>query len=645
MKLRIGHFNLVIPWTFKLLHLVPDAFLITAATFLSLFLRLNYEQFLTEVQGLYLLVPLFVAIRLTVFIFLGVYRIIWRYISLQDALLLIKAILLSQVFIIAATYIFDTGGIPRSTFFISALLNIFFLCGIRFGRRLAYEHFSGMKFQGKGRRTIIYGAGTNGKNLLQRFQSDGSLGIRVIGFIDDDPRKKDCILNGIPVLGSGEETSKLLLDHQVQEVIIATQLPGDLLRKVVEAARQLNIRPQIMKFPSGISKGIEFSRHINLDDLLQRKHHEIDLSICRTLLKGRRVLITGAGGSIGSELARQILDFQPGQLLLLDHSEFTLYQIDHELRVSSSENQMIVPLLVDLKDFPTLEHVFRSHRPEFIFHAAAYKHVHLVESNPYSAILNNILGMRNLLTLSEKYGVDSFILISSDKAVNPAGLMGATKRICEFMVTQTGRATGRCYAAVRFGNVLGSSGSLIPMLKSQIERGLPLTITDKNMKRYFMLIPEAVSLVLKAATIARPMDIMVLRMGDPIKIVDIAKGLLALMGKSESEIPIIFTGVRPGEKMFEELYLTGAESSTEDPDILVIQEGDGLKMDADGLNESILELISAAQRSDPHALSLVKSLVHSEYYHNLLPSLAQVDHPIVRRVSRIGETARAETLN
>jgi FlaA1/EpsC-like NDP-sugar epimerase len=304
----------------------------------------------------------------------------------------------------------------------------------------------------------------------------------------------------------------------------------------------------------------------------------------------------------------------PSLLLLLDHSEFNLYQIDQELKVTANaNNHLIVPLLVDIKDYQSLERIFEEHAPELVFHAAAYKHVHLVEQNPCSSILNNVQGTKNLVDLSENFQVENFVLISTDKAVNPAGIMGMTKRLCELMVAEAGARLNKHYCAVRFGNVLGSSGSLIPLLKSQIEKGEPLTITHHDMTRYFMLISEAVSLVLKAASITQPGDISILRMGDPVKIVDIAKSLIALMGRSPEQVPIIFTGLRPGEKMFEELYLCGNELKTEDPDILILPKGDGVTHSSVPLDQILGQILESAQNGNTQAVYLLRSFINSNY--------------------------------
>ena len=461
---------------------------------------------------------------------------------------------------------------------------------------------------------MIYGAGRNGRTLAQRFSTDNEMGFIVAGFVDDDPQKVGRYIGGIKVLGRRTALRNIILELGIKELIISTKLSGDSMREVLQVARSSGIRPRVLTEISSEKSNFDLFRNVELGDLLNRPPAQVDFASLSALIRDKVVLLTGAGGSIGSELARQILKFKPKRLLLLDHSEFNLYEIDKELNLSLGNQGVCVPLLIDLKDVNSLRGVTRKYVPDIVFHAAAYKHVHLVESNPIPAILNNILGTKNLLDLCREIDVETFVLISTDKAVNPVGIMGATKRACELMIAQAGLETGERYCAVRFGNVLGSSGSLIPLLQKQIENGEPVTITHPDMTRYFMLIPEAVSLVLKAATIAKPGDITILDMGKPIKIVDIAKSLIALANRErQQEIPFVFTGVRPGEKMFEELYLCGNELNTEHPSIFVLPKGDTPIVAQGGETESTMQrlvrIIRMAQDGNLEAIDELRQLV------------------------------------
>jgi FlaA1/EpsC-like NDP-sugar epimerase len=439
--------------------------------------------------------------------------------------------------------------------------------------------------------------------------------MQVVGFLDDDRKKLGMNIGGIKVLGGLADLQQVLTTFRIEELVIAMiNAPGSVLTEILQQAQPLRIQPRMMgQVRSGVqSRGpLALLRPLELGDLLKRKPRTMDLEPLQKLIQGRRVLVTGAGGSIGSEISRQVMSFGPSKLLLLDHSELNLFEIDQKLRDSPGDTHQVVPLLADLKDGEAIGRIFQQHMPEIVFHAAAYKHVHLVELNPLSAILNNIQSMKNLLDCCERTSVESFVLISSDKAVNPVGVMGSTKRVCELMVAEAGRRTQRRYCAVRFGNVLGSSGSLIPLLTRQIQAGQPITITHKDMTRYFMLIPEAVSLVLKASAIASPGDVTILRMGDPIKVVDIAKNLIMLMGKTESDVPIVFTGLRPGEKMFEELYFSGDEIQTTDPDILIVPACESEMDEHRGklLVATIADMILRARSGDPSALLLLSGLV------------------------------------
>ncbi|MFY7992621.1 MAG: polysaccharide biosynthesis protein [Bacteriovoracaceae bacterium] len=348
-----------------------------------------------------------------------------------------------------------------------------------------------------------------------------------------------------------------------------------------------------------------------LEDLLNRPALNVDLSDVKEQLKDKVVLVTGGGGSIGGELCRQILKMRPSKLLILDHSELNLYIIDCELKELNTgvETQVI---LADIKDLQTMKNIFRTFKPEYVYHAAAYKHVHLVQNNAYSSIINNILGTRNIIDCSLDYNVNTFVMISTDKAVNPSSIMGATKRVCELLVTDAANSSGLRYCSVRFGNVLGSSGSLIPLLKKQVYAGGPITITHPDMTRYFMLIPEAVKLVLKAGQISSPGDVNILKMGEPVKIVDIAKKVISLMGRTEDEIGIKFIGKRPGEKLFEELYLCGNEKQTEHQDIMVLPNGDSVYdstlFNGQDLRAITAKLINYSINQDERSLDILNHL-------------------------------------
>lgn len=605
-------------------HLAVDIAIMVISLFGAIYLRVGPTQFeyYAETLGPYFFG--IVAIKLATMIAFRCYAVMWRYISSIDAVRLAEAIFLSTALSLAISF-FIRGNLflmPRSIFIIDALLALVGLLGIRMARRLVHEGSNRSGSRDTGKRTLIYGAGQNGRHLAQRLKLDPSLATQLIGFIDDDTAKQRLVIHGLPVLGTSKDLETVIAAKQISQIIVAIpHLTGDALRNLILTTKKFSIRPRIISKvtdPSARSTDkVEVVREINLADLLNHPPRDIDLKSIRELIRGRCVLVTGAGGSIGAEIARQVLKYEPGRLLLLDHSEFNLYEIDSELRLPTAEQQRVVPLLVDIKNAPLLERSISQYSPDIVFHAAAYKHVHLVEANLESAILNNIGGTLNLLRAAQAAGVKHFVNISTDKAVNPVGIMGATKRVCELLVTAYSQAGGGVrFCSVRFGNVLGSSGSLIPLLKEQIKNGGPITLTHPDMTRFFMLIPEAVALVLKASTISKPGDLSILKMGEPIPIVEIAKSLLALLSKTEEEIPIVFTGVRPGEKLYEELYIRGDELETEHPDILTLPNGDIPEFAKTGgaisdIIKSSEDLLNLAGAGSPETRVLLNKIVKS----------------------------------
>lgn len=576
-------------------HILPDSAIIIASLYLSLYLRLGFSEIPEHIVTFHQYLPIILAIRLVVNWVFGVYEIMWRYISARDAITLAKATVTSSAIVITISFfVFDRlGQMPRTIYIIDWMLVTIGLLGIRIFRRIRYEARGG-KDNG-GLRTLIFGAGTHGRTLASRFVSDSGAQVELVGFVDDDPQKIGIKIEGRPVLGTSENLEEILKDKQIEQVVMAFEgAGGQTLRRVLQVCYSHGIRPKLLtslRAPAQ-APAVELYREVSLNDLLNRASRDMDLESIRGLVQNKCILVTGAGGSIGSEIARQIFSHNPQKLLLLDNSEFNLFNIDKDLRLLSNGVSKIYPLLVDIKDERAIEQIMLAHKPQIVFHAAAYKHVHLVEDNPNPSILNNIWGTLALVRQAQKNKVESLVMISTDKAVNPVGVMGATKRICELIVTAAAIESGKRFCSVRFGNVLGSSGSLIPTLQQQIREGGPVTITHKDMTRFFMLIPEAVSLVLKASTIARPGDINVLKMGEPVKILDIARSLMLLMGVSEEKVPLVFTGLRPGEKLFEELYIRGDELNTEHPDILTLPNGDSHLQNG---REEINRLMSAVE--------------------------------------------------
>ena len=603
----------------NLRHLFTDLILCAVTFYISLFLRVNPEDAKSFLPTIFRILPVVIIARGIFFWYFETFNIIWRYVSAVDAFKLGKAIAGSSIAIICMTYLFQLGIIPRSIFFIDAFLLLCVLTGVRLSRRLFHEYKNSQILRKSGEKTLIYGAGVAGQGILKRLLVDKDLKLHVVGFLDDDERKIGKSISGFSVFGGMDLLKDLVFNHEIKQIVVGIPNPtAEFLKELLSQCAPLGIKPKILIGDANQEYKSEL-REMELKDLLRRAPHAIDITSTQEMIKGRRVLVTGAGGSIGSEIVRQVLSFDPSRLVILDHSEYNLYTIDQELKEFTTYEEKIVPALVDVCDKSCLKDIFEKYRPEIVIHAAAYKHVHLVESNPYSSILNNVQGTQHLLNFCEQFDVQNFVLVSTDKAVNPAGIMGATKRICEIMTTLTANRTGRPYCSVRFGNVLGSSGSLIPMLKKQIELRQPLTITHRDITRYFMLIDEAVSLVLKAASISKPGDINVLRMGEPVKIIDIAETLVKLMGRSLEEVEIKYTGLRPGEKMFEELYIQGNELNTEHPDILVLPKGGALptQFSPEEFQLCINDIIQFAEESDKRSIIKLSSVINSQYFTSL----------------------------
>ena len=594
-------------------HAVIDASLLTFSLYASLYVRLGEAHLNQHLSTLNKLAPFLVFTRLAIFLCFGVYKCLWRYVSTGDAARLGLAVLTSVPFLVSVTYLFESFGyLPRSFFVIDALVAGACLTSVRLARRHLFElrmrPARGATTLGK---LIIYGAGQNGRLLAQRLMNDPARDRDVLGFIDDDPSKRGKVIHRLPVLGGHDDLEAILTSSGCTEMVVAiTAPPAELMRELIVLGRHLHVRVQRIAHLDGApGRGEALYRQIELKDLLNRGSAEVDLPSVKRMIEGEVVLVTGAGGSIGAELSRQIARFSPRKLLLLDHAEFNLYEIDLELRPATQNFDTVIPLLVDIKDRVSLAHVFARWRPTVVFHAAAYKHVHLVEANVAPAVLNNVAGTLNLLRECEAAGVKRFVMISTDKAVNPVGAMGASKRVGEMLTSAQGLRLDARYSSVRFGNVLGSSGSLIPLLRKQIDDGGPVTLTHPDMTRYFMLIPEAVGLVLTSATLSEPGDINVLKMGEPIRILDLARSLLAMVGKDEDEIAIAFTGVRPGEKMFEELYLTGAELTTRHRDILTVPPPADVG-DAFDLAGAVERLIDQALNDDPTTAATLNQLAN-----------------------------------
>ena len=514
-------------------------------------------SFLTTMLSLIL--PFIVIKMLFVFLF-SLHRGMWRYAGMHDLELVVKTATASTV--LCVLWVVATGqlvGFPRSIFLLDWLSTIAMFGGMRFAvRRIREKSQRGLMLP-EGVPTLIIGAGDTGESALRALLHDQHHQHQVVGFLDDDPNKKDAILNGFPVLGTINDAAKIISEQKVEEVIIAIPVTGKrVLRMLVERCGSQKIRYRIVPAILDVLSGkisLDRMRDVRVEDLLGRDQIFIDAAPVKTQVTGKVVLITGAGGSIGSEIARQIAAYGPANLVLLDIGETPLFEIDRELR-ETHPLLSITPVFCDIKNRARLQEIFSEYRPQFVYHAAAYKHVPLMESHPVEAVNNNVFGTRNVAEIACACGVQKFVMISTDKAVTPKSVMGATKRCAELLLHgMSGRGTE--FIVVRFGNVLGSNGSVVPIFRQQIEKGGPITVTHPDVTRYFMTIPEAVELVLQAGVIGHDSDLFMLEMGDPVRITDLAKNMIELSGHTVGEdIEIHFSGLRPGEKLHEELAYT-----------------------------------------------------------------------------------------
>lgn len=511
-------------------------------------------------QPLWVVLP----VRALIYYVAGLYRQVWSLAGLPELMALFWAITVESA--VTSTYIYLKAGgkFPRSVLVMGWLLTLAGIVLIRLLLRIRHDWQRPRQVDDHGAPTLIFGAGAAGAMLAREFGRHPELKARVVGFLDDDRSKQGYRIAGKPVLGTRAELPAVVREYGIVQLVIAIPSAGySIIREILLQTRQLGVGvqtvPGIYELVDG-KVSVSQIRDVQIEDLLRREEIQTDLDAIAAYLSGEVVLVTGAGGSIGSELCRQVARFSPRQLLILGHGENSIYDIDSELRMAHPHLE-IIPIIADVQDQMRIQRVFERFRPAVIFHAAAHKHVPLMEYNPEEAVKNNIFGTLNVATAAHTYKVKRFVLISSDKAVNPSSAMGATKRSAELVVRAFAEQSETIFVAVRFGNVLGSRGSVVPLFKQQIQAGGPITLTDPRMVRYFMTIPEAVRLVVQAASMGLGGELFVLDMGEPVRILDLAHDLIRLSGlEPDIDIPIVFTGVRPGEKLSEEL-MTAAEGT------------------------------------------------------------------------------------
>ena len=545
--------------------MLVDAVLVNVAAFGSFYLRFEgnipQEYFMTYYHTAWA----GTLIYLLVFSLFGLYNRLWQYASINELISIFFAVTVGTSGVVFVVYFLAPMRYPNTVAVLLWLTTAFLIGGSRFLGRILQDTVFSLHFPGIPKRVLIIGAGDAGALAVRELKNSNYREGYPIGIIDDSPQKQKLKLMGISVLGTRKDITRVVKSRNVEEVIIAMpSAPGDVIRDITEICEKtgaaIKIMPGIYNFFSGEVDTLKI-REVQIEDLLGRDQLNLDIEEVAGYLAGETVLVTGAGGSIGSELCRQICRFNPEKLLLVGRGENSIFDIEQELRSDCPGINLITEIL-DVKDRDKVELVFRKYKPGVVFHAAAHKHVPLMERNPEEALKNNILGTYNVAEISDLTQVKTFVLISTDKAINPTSIMGATKRVAEMIIQSLDRRSQTRFVAVRFGNVLGSRGSVIPTFKKQIAKGGPVTVTHPEMVRYFMTIPEASQLVIQAGAMAQGGEVFILDMGKPVKIVDLARDLIQLSGfEVDVDIKIEFTGMRPGEKLYEEL-LTAEEGTT-----------------------------------------------------------------------------------
>lgn len=575
-----------------------DLLIIAASLYIALYFRFDFRVDARYFSLITAVLPLFIAIKLALFVVFRVYHVTWRFVSLNELYSIGIALLIAEAVLMALLLTPSPGwlhlphyavSIPRSIFINDGLLTFLFACGLRISRRVYREVIFKKTSSAKGKRALVIGAGMTGELVLRDMARHDFAEFYPVGILDDDcSMKVGTYIHGVRVLSTTDRLREIVRQHRVEVVVIA--IPSThykALRKIYHQAKEagierINIVPQMYKNHERFEVSMKGIQEISIEELIGRQSVEVDYDSIEQMLAGKSILVSGACGSIGSEIVRQVCSFNPARLVLFEIDETELHNM--QLRLNRE-----FPLLIgrihyvvgDVRDRCRVRGVMAAHAPELVFHAAAYKHVPMMEHNSSEAVKVNVFGTFNLAQAAVDHGVEKFVMISTDKAVRPTSIMGATKRVAEYVCTAFSRANVTEFTSVRFGNVLGSRGSVLPLFMEQLKNGGPLTVTDREMQRYFMTIPEAVSLVLQAAVIGNNGDVMVLDMGEPVKVVELAEELIRLHGlKPYDDIAIEFVGLRPGEKLFEEI-LTAEEGTdaTRHEKIFVARNGCGHTME------------------------------------------------------------------
>jgi FlaA1/EpsC-like NDP-sugar epimerase len=620
-QLKNAHFYLM---------LLGDAILFAGALVLAYLFRFEFSLDAFFARQLRMIFIPILLVKLCTFFLFGLYQGMWRYTSTRDFWRLLQASATSTLLIMAFIFVFYRfeGGYSRAVFLMDGGLTFLFTGGLRMAIRSFFalrERESQSPFSPaiQRKRILIVGAGSAGEKILREIIENDHLRYSTVGFIDDDRRKHGRSIHGVPVLGALHEIGRIVENHDVKEILIAIpSATGDQIRRIVTACKACQIAYKTLPGIGEIIDGrvsIKALRDVNYEDLLGRSPVQLDMEEIRGYLDGKVVLVSGCGGSIGAELCRQIVRFRPQMLILLDASEANLFHIEMELH-GELDGDRCRAVLGRVQDEKLMESVFQTYHPRVVFHAAAYKHVPMLEKNPWEAVFNNIIGSRVIMEMARRHEAERFVLVSTDKAVRPANVMGASKRVTELLL-HVQQAAGTRFMAVRFGNVVGSSGSVIPVFRNQIEQGGPVTVTHPEVRRFFMTIPEAAQLILQAGGMGRGGEIFILKMGTPVKIVDMARDLIRLSGREpDRDVKITFTGLRDGEKLYEELITVGEGIiPTKHDKIMVLRPNGEIGLAAPGpalsalLDAQLSELYAAAECFDAPAIKQKLREIVPEY--------------------------------
>ena len=561
-------------------------------------IRFDFDVPPDYMNTMLLMLPVVLGIKLLVFYSAEQYSGWWRYVSLNDLVALMRAAGISAlIFVAVKLLVFGfIRSYPRSVFLLDFVNTVVILGGLRVSIRLFREALADHQTERNAadkQRLLIVGAGDTAETLLREISKNSNLPYRPVALVDDDPNRQGLRIHGAPVVGSTETLKETVERYEIEAIIIAAPSASPAQKRhIFERCQEAGIRPKILPAIESVLSG-QFSaraiKDVAIDDLLGRPPVKLDQKAIASYLHNKRVVVTGAGGSIGSEICRQVCRFEPATLIMIEQAENPLFFIERELRRSWGETTELVPVVANVCNGERLDALFEQHKPQVVLHAAAHKHVPLMEANPVEALRNNVLGTRQVARTAHRHGAESFVMISTDKAVNPTSVMGTSKRVAELYVQAMAATSDTAFISVRFGNVLGSNGSVVPIFKEQIRRGGPVTVPHPEMQRYFMTIPEATQLVLQAASTGDSGQVFVLDMGEPVKILDLARDLIKLSGLTpEDDVKIVFTGMRPGEKLFEELSLEDEEITRTRHDKIFI--GDATQLPLDVIEAEILRM-------------------------------------------------------